>query len=67
VEVQLLNMYNRVVGIKTFNFTDGSHEFETVTGIITARAQYSWIVFRFVLQKDSGTAWFDNAQLIDIP
>jgi hypothetical protein len=67
VEVQLLNMYNQVVGIKTINFTDGTHEFETATGIITARAQYSWIVFRFVLQKNSGTAWFDNAQLIDIP
>jgi hypothetical protein len=67
VEVQLLNMYNQIVGIKTVNFTDGTHEFETATGIITARAQYSWIVFRFVLQKNSGTAWFDNAQLIDIP
>ena len=67
VEVQLLNMYNRVVGSKSLSFTNGTHDFETVSTTITARAQYSWIVFFFTLEKTGGMAWFDNAQLIDIP
>jgi hypothetical protein len=67
VEVLLMNMYNVVVGSETLHFTTGTHEFETVTGTIRARAQYTWVVFRFTLQKTGGTAWFDNAQLIVIP
>ncbi|RJP55016.1 MAG: choice-of-anchor D domain-containing protein [Anaerolineaceae bacterium] len=67
VEVLLMNMYNRVVGTKVINFANGTHGFQTVTGSITAKAQYSWVIFRFTLQKPSGTAWFDNAQLIYIP
>lgn len=67
VEVLLLNMYNRIVGSKVINFNIGTHGFQTVTGSITAKAQYSWVVFRFTLQKSGGTAWFDNAQLIYLP
>lgn len=66
VEVQFWNMYNQVVGKKVINFTTGTHEFETVSGIITARAQYSWVVFRFTYQNPSGTAWFDSAALIPL-
>lgn len=67
VEVQLWNMYNKVVGARVINFTPGTHEFQTATGIITARTQYSWVVFRFVYKNPSGTAWFDSAQLIYLP
>ena len=67
VEVILLNMYNQVGGSKSINFTDGTHDFKTVAGTIIAHAQYSYIVFQFSLQKDSGTAWFDNARLISTP
>ena len=34
---------------------------------ITATEEYSWVIFRFTLQKPSGTAWFDNAELIKLP
>jgi hypothetical protein len=67
VEVILLNMYNQVVGSKSVNFTDGTHDFKTVAGTIIAHAQYSCVVFQFSLQKTSGTAWFDDARLISIP
>jgi hypothetical protein len=67
VEVQLWNMYNKVVGTKVINFAPGTHEFKTVTGIITAKAQYSWVIFRFTYKNPSGTAWFDSAQLIYLP
>lgn len=67
VEVQLWNMYNKVVGTKVINFTPGTHEFETVKGIITANAQYSWVIFRFTYKNPSGIAWFDNAAVILLP
>jgi hypothetical protein len=67
VEVQLWNMYNQVIGVRVLNFTPGTHEFETVSGIITAKAQYSWVIFRFTYKNPSGVAWFDSAQLIYLP
>ena len=67
VEVVLMNMYNVVVGSKAVNFKIGTHGFQTVTGTIRANAQYTWVIFRFSLQKTSGTAWFDNAQLTPLP
>jgi hypothetical protein len=67
VEVKLMNLYNQVVGAKTLHFTIGTHDFETRMGTITATEEYSWIIFRFTLQKPSGTAWFDNAELIKLP
>lgn len=67
VEVILMNMYNRVVGTKSVDFTVGTHNFESATGTIRANAQYTWVVFRFSFQKTSGIAWFDNAQLIPLP
>jgi hypothetical protein len=60
-------MYNQIIGSKSINFTNGTHGFETVTGMITAHGQFTWIVFRFTFQKTSGTAWFDNAQVINVP
>ena len=67
VEVIFTNLYNQVVGSKTLYFTNGTHDFETVVGKIAARAQYTWVTFRFTLQKAGGTAWFDNAELIKLP
>ena len=67
VEVTLTNVYNQVVGRKALHFTNGTHGFETLTGTITATEQYSWVIFSFTLKKLSGTAWFDNAELIKLP
>ncbi len=67
VELILMNMYNQIVGTRTLRFTNGTHDFETLMGTIEATEEYSWIIFRFTLQKTSGTAWFDNAELIKLP
>ncbi len=67
VEVVLMNMYNKIVGTKTINFATGTHDFQTVKGTIIAKAQFTWVIFRFTLQKTKGTAWFDNAVLIQLP
>jgi len=67
VEVVFWNAYNQVVGSRTLNFKTGTHDWQTVVGMIRAPANYAWVVFRFKLQKTSGTAWFDNAILVKIP
>jgi len=67
VEVILMNMYNKVIVSKTMRFTDGTHGFETLMGTVVADEEYSWVIFRFTLQKPSGTAWFDNAELVKLP
>lgn len=67
VELILMNMYNVVVATKVMRFADGTHEFQTLMGALEADEQYSWVVFRITLQKPSGTAWFDNAELVKLP
>jgi hypothetical protein len=67
VELILMNMYNQVVVSRTLRFTSGTHNFETLMGTVTADEEYSWVIFRFTLQKPSGIAWFDNAELVKLP
>jgi hypothetical protein len=67
VEVSFFNRFNRVMLTQTLNFTNGTHDFETVSGNFTVPAAYTKIVFRFYLQKGSGVAWFDDAFLLRIP
>ena len=67
VDVILMNMYNHVIASRTLRFTDGTHGFETLMGAIMADEEYSWVIFRITLQKTSGIAWFDNAELVKLP
>ncbi len=68
VEVELRDpAFEQVLDSAWVDFRDGTHDFERVTGHIRARMYYGWIVFRIVFQKSSGTAWFDNAELIPLP
>jgi hypothetical protein len=67
VEVSFFNRLNRVMATQTLNFTNGTHNFETVNGSLTVPAAYDRIVFRITLQKGSGVAWFDDAFLYLLP
>jgi hypothetical protein len=56
-----------LVDSKTFNFTSGTHAFQTVGMNYVAPAPYNRILFNFVYQKSTGVAWFDDALLILLP
>ncbi len=63
VEVAFYAGFNRLVGRMSLNFSPLTHSWETVSGNITAPANYNSIVFRFYYQNSSGRAWFDDAFL----
>lgn len=67
VEIIFYNVYLQIVGSQALTFTDGTHDFETLTSYYTVPATYFQIVFRVTYQKTSGTAWFDNAFLMRAP
>ncbi|MEW5941623.1 MAG: hypothetical protein AB1750_18305, partial [Chloroflexota bacterium] len=67
VEIALFNRFNRVMLTQTLNFTNGTHDWETVFGNFTAPAAFSKMRFRFYFQKSAGVAWFDDAFLIQQP
>jgi hypothetical protein len=58
---------NRVLLTKTLYFTNGTHDFESLSKTIAIPGAYTKIVFRITLQKGSGTAWFEDAFLIKLP
>jgi CSLREA domain-containing protein len=55
------------IGSTTLTFASGTHDFQTLGVYYTVPAKYDRIFFNFTFQKTSGTAWFDNAVLIEIP
>ena len=67
VDILFYDLYNRVVGSQSLYFSIGTHDFETLAAYYTVPAAYYRILFRFTLQKSSGTAWFDNAILTRAP
>jgi len=64
VEVSLFNRFNRVMLTQYMNFSNGDHSWETAYNFFTAPADYNKMRFRFYFQKGYGTAWFDDAFLI---
>lgn len=63
VEVTFYNAWNKILGTSVLKLTPGNHGFQKFTATATAPANYTHMVFRFIFQKTTGTAWFDDAFL----
>jgi CSLREA domain-containing protein len=67
VQVSFYNKTGGTIGSTTLTFTSGTHDFQTLGVYYTVPAKYDRIFFSFTFQKTGGTAWFDDAALIEIP
>ncbi|RJP61298.1 MAG: HYR domain-containing protein [Candidatus Auribacter fodinae] len=67
VEVIFYDTWAKVPGTAKLNLTPGTHGFQNFSGVATAPADYTHLVFRFVFRNASGQAWFDDAFLIKLP
>ncbi len=76
VKVPIYGQYKLIVSFygtsglietKTYNFSSGTHAFQTIGVNYVVPAAYNRILFNFTFQKTSGYAWFDDAMLILLP
>lgn len=56
-----------IVGTTTLRFSNGTHNYQTLSAVYVAPAPYNRILYNIIYQKTTGTAWFDDAMLILLP
>ncbi len=67
VEVIFYDTFDHYIMTQTFGFTHGTHNFETVGMTVTVPVNHNRMIFRIVFQNTSGTAWFDDAYMMEVP
>jgi uncharacterized repeat protein (TIGR02543 family) len=67
VEVLFYKSWNTVIETSVIDLPTGTHDWRVYRGTVTAPADYTHIVFRFIYNKTRGSTWFDNAFLRKLP
>jgi hypothetical protein len=68
VEITFLNRYGRPVFTQSMPFSIGTHGWQNRNSIVTVPAAFRTIRYRIYYYKETaGTAWFDNAYLLQLP
>ncbi len=66
-EVVFYDPFNHPLLTRTFYFTPGTHNWETLGETFTVPEKHNMIRFVITFQNTSGIAWFDNAYIMEVP
>jgi hypothetical protein len=67
IELKFYNLTGAVVSTNILPLSAGTYDFQMYSASMTVPANYRRITYRFVFQKSSGEAWFDDAFLFPSP